>query len=235
MLLIAILIAGNYVAHSLADSLDFEIRVGNEDKVHRTIILSAAVYAVLLAIPFVPGVEIGLALIALLGPAITFLVYVSTIAGLSLAFLIGRVIPPMVLVRWSEDAGLSRVSDLLKQIAPLDQAARARLLADRAPTRFVPFLLRHRYIALAVALNIPGNVLIGGGGGIASSATAASGGCFFTQFSRILRPYPPRHMPMPRRWMALVASCLRGALPPVLLRAVCFVRAIVNSKKNVEH
>ena len=26
---------------------------------------------------------------------------------------------------------------------------------------------------------------------------------------------------------ALVASCLRGALPPVLLRAVCFVRAIV--------
>ena len=26
---------------------------------------------------------------------------------------------------------------------------------------------------------------------------------------------------------ALVASCLRGALPPVLLRAVCLVRAIV--------
>lgn len=26
---------------------------------------------------------------------------------------------------------------------------------------------------------------------------------------------------------ALVASCLRGALPPVELRAVCFVRAIV--------
>ena len=25
---------------------------------------------------------------------------------------------------------------------------------------------------------------------------------------------------------ALVASCLRGALPPVLLRAVCLVRAI---------
>jgi hypothetical protein len=26
---------------------------------------------------------------------------------------------------------------------------------------------------------------------------------------------------------ALVASCLRGALPPVLLRAVCFVRAML--------
>lgn len=30
---------------------------------------------------------------------------------------------------------------------------------------------------------------------------------------------------------AFVASCLRGALPPVLLRAVCFVRAI--SQNNV--
>jgi hypothetical protein len=27
---------------------------------------------------------------------------------------------------------------------------------------------------------------------------------------------------------ALVASCLRGALPPVDLRAVCLVRAILN-------
>ena len=31
---------------------------------------------------------------------------------------------------------------------------------------------------------------------------------------------------------ALVASCLRGAFPPVDLRAVCLVRAIVN--ENVE-
>jgi hypothetical protein len=31
----------------------------------------------------------------------------------------------------------------------------------------VPFLLRHRYLALAIALNLPGNFLLGGGGGIA--------------------------------------------------------------------
>ena len=31
---------------------------------------------------------------------------------------------------------------------------------------------------------------------------------------------------------ALVASCLRGALPPVDLRAVCFVRAIVKVVGN---
>jgi len=33
---------------------------------------------------------------------------------------------------------------------------------------------------------------------------------------------------------ALVASCLRGALPPVDLRAVCFVLAILNSSRVVE-
>jgi histone H3 len=31
---------------------------------------------------------------------------------------------------------------------------------------------------------------------------------------------------------ALVASCLRGALPPVDLRAVCFVRAILHEVWN---
>jgi hypothetical protein len=32
---------------------------------------------------------------------------------------------------------------------------------------------------------------------------------------------------------ALVASCLRGALPPVDLRAVCFVRAIASEYEGV--
>lgn len=34
----------------------------------------------------------------------------------------------------------------------------------------MPRLLRHRYLALAVALNLPGNTLLGGGGGIALMA-----------------------------------------------------------------
>ncbi len=34
---------------------------------------------------------------------------------------------------------------------------------------------------------------------------------------------------------ALVASCFRGALPPVDLRAVCFVRAIVEDCKAQAH
>jgi hypothetical protein len=35
-----------------------------------------------------------------------------------------------------------------------------------APSRIVPFLLRHRYLVLAVLINLPGNAIIGDVGGI---------------------------------------------------------------------
>ena len=44
------------------------------------------------------------------------------------------------------------------------------VLVEKAPNRILPFLLQHRHIALALALNIPGNFVIGGGGGIAMFA-----------------------------------------------------------------
>jgi hypothetical protein len=46
-------------------------------------------------------------------------------------------------------------------------------LTSQAPSRTVPFLIRHRYIALAVLVNLPGNILIGGGGGISLIAGAS--------------------------------------------------------------
>ncbi len=168
--LLGLLIAANFAVHSIADSLNYQIRPGNEDAVHRAITVTAALYSVLLAIPFVPGAEIGLALIAMLGPPITFLVYVCTAAGLSLSFVIGRFIPLSGLIQLSENLKFQRMTELLKTIEPLDQQERLAFLADKAPNRYLPFLLRHRYLALAVALNVPGNFLIGGGGGIAMFA-----------------------------------------------------------------
>ena len=165
--LIAVVIAANFLAHQLADTLNFQIRPSNEDAVHRTIMVSAFLYSVLLAIPFVPGAEVGLALIAMLGPPIAFLVYVCTVAGLSLSFIAGRILPLVGLIRLAEESNFKRMSKLLKAIEPLDQQERLALLAGKAPNRFLPFLLRYRYLALAVALNLPGNFLIGGGGGIA--------------------------------------------------------------------
>lgn len=165
--LIAFLIAANFLAYRIADALNFQIRPSNEDAVHRTIMIAAILYSVLLAIPFVPGVEIGLALIALLGPPIVFLVYVCTIAGLFMSFIAGRILPLAGLIRLAEDVNFRRMSNLLKAIEPLDQQERLAFLASRAPNRFLPFLIRNRYLALALAINVPGNFLIGGGGGIA--------------------------------------------------------------------
>jgi Fe2+ transport system protein FeoA len=164
--LIALLVAANFLAHGFADTLDFQIRPGNEDAVHRTITVSAVLYSILLALPFVPGAEVGLALMAVFGPPIAVLVYACTVAGLLLSFIAGRLFPLSVLVRFANDMRLDRTSKLLADIEPLSRQERLELLAKKAPNRLLPFVLRYRYVALAVALNIPGNFLIGGGGGI---------------------------------------------------------------------
>ncbi len=164
---VGLVLAGNFVADRLAEALAIEIRPSNEDLVHRAILAAAAGYAVLLAIPFVPGVEVGLALIGMLGPKIVPLVYACTIMGLTASFLVGRLVPLRRLAAALDDFGLARASKLLHGVAPLDRHARLALLVQSAPPFVVPTLLRHRYLALALVLNLPGNFLIGGGGGIA--------------------------------------------------------------------
>jgi hypothetical protein len=168
--LIILIIAANFVAHWAVDALNFELRPSNEDMVHRAIMVSAIVYAILLAIPFVPGMEVGLALIGMLGPPIVFLVYLCTLAGLSLSFVVGRLVPLDSLIKPLEDFRFRRTETLLRTIKPMNMEDRLAFLLSKAPNRFVPILLRHRYIALAIALNLPGNFLIGGGGGIALMA-----------------------------------------------------------------
>ena len=165
--LIVVLVAANLVARHFMETLSFPVHPGNEDAVHRTIMISSALYTILLAVPFVPGAEIGVGLMVMLGPRIALLVYLCTVTGLGLAFLLGRLIPLSVLATISHDVKLVRTSQLLREIEPMSKQQRLVLLVDRAPKRFIPLLLRYRYLALAVALNIPGNYLIGGGGGIA--------------------------------------------------------------------
>jgi hypothetical protein len=70
---------------------------------------------------------------------------------------------------------------------------RARFIAENAPARWVPFLLRHRYIALALLINTPGNVVLGGGGGIAFAAGASrlfSTGGFLVTIVLAVAPVP---------------------------------------------
>lgn len=170
---ILIVVLANLLSDQLVEALRLEIRPSNEDIVHRMTMLAAAAYTALIAIPFVPGVEIGFALISMLGPAIVFLVYVCTVAGLLISFCLGRFLSLRWLAGLVEEANLHRVARLLKIIEPMDTEQRLAFFVSRAPSSLIPFLLRHRYVALALVVNLPGNIVIGGGGGIALVAGAS--------------------------------------------------------------
>ena len=124
-------------------------------------------YAVLLAVPFVPGVEIGIAILAMEGAWIAPFVYSATVIGLMLAFLIGRHMPYRILHRTFADLGLRRACRLLETVEPLPELQRLALLRRHLPRRLAPYAVRWRYLILAGLFNLPGSALLGGGGGIA--------------------------------------------------------------------
>ena len=128
------------------------------------------IYIVLLALPFVPGIEVGLAIMMIFDTEGIALVYLSTLAALTLVFLVGRLTPPSLIARLLGWLHLERGRTLVQRMQPLSPEEKLALLVESAPARIIPFLLRHRYLAVAAAFNIPGNFLIGGGGGIALTA-----------------------------------------------------------------
>lgn len=135
-----------------------------------TVAIALLVYIVLMALPFCPGIEVGLALLALGGREIAPLVYLATVLALVVAFVIGRFFPPGALVESLARLRLRRAAEALRQIAPLDGERRLQLLLGQGSPWLVRFLVRHRYLAVAIALNTPGNLVIGDGGGIALAA-----------------------------------------------------------------
>jgi len=144
--------------------------MGAEPAIRRSIVAAVALYIVLLALPFVPGVEIGLILLAMFGASIAPVVYGATVLALFCSFLVGRLLPEASAAPLFDRLRLHRVADGVRRMQSLPREKRLELLVRNAPSRIVPFLLRHRYVALIVVLNLPGNTLIGGGGGIGLAA-----------------------------------------------------------------
>ncbi|MCB1478921.1 MAG: hypothetical protein KDJ62_08610 [Rhodobiaceae bacterium] len=164
--IIGLLYGASQLTHFIAQTLEFELRPTNEEAVHRAITMTALVYTFLLSLPFVPGAEIGIALLVALGPPIAFLVYLCTVAGLFFSFIVGRFVPVTALRGIAEKLKLTRLANMLKEIEPLDREQRIAYLTRNAPNRLFNGFLRFRYLGLAVLFNLPGNFLIGGGGGI---------------------------------------------------------------------
>ncbi len=165
-LVIGLVVCINLFARWLGHQLEIEVRPSNDHMIRGIIIISLVVYTVLIAIPFVPSVEVGWGLMLLLGADLAPLVYLCTVVGLSASYIVGRRIPESRLQTFLEEFSLTRASQLVGKLKTLDTEQRLSLLLARAPAKFIPTLVRHRYLAVAVALNIPGNTVIGGGGGI---------------------------------------------------------------------
>lgn len=126
-----------------------------------------AVYVVLMVIPFMPAAEIGFSMLMVFGAKIAFLVYVSTVAALTVAYFIGRLLPDPLIARVFGTLGLTRAQSFMARLDGLSAEQRMNRLAHDSAARLVPALFRHRFLGLAVLLNLPGNVVVGGGGGIA--------------------------------------------------------------------
>ncbi len=169
-LYLALLFGGWLVGQQLLDFAEIDVRPSNEPMVHKLIMTAMLVFILASATPFVPGAEVGFALLLVLGARVALLVYTGMVAALLLAYLIGRLVPAAAIGAALATCGLSRAHALVLQLAPLDPKARLTLLVERAPRRFVPLLLTHRYAGLVVLLNLPGNSVVGGGGGIALCA-----------------------------------------------------------------
>lgn len=156
-----------------------ELTGGDRLRLGMVVVLLFA-YALLIAVPFVPGIEIGLSLMMMEGPWIAPLIYVSTVAGLTLAYAAGEWMPYARLRRVFLDLRLTGACRLLEAVEPLSREERLHALGARAPAWLRPLATRYRFVLLAILVNVPGNAVMGGGGGI----------LFTAGLSRLFRPVP---------------------------------------------
>jgi hypothetical protein len=162
LVVVSINIGGTWLTHQI----EFQLFPRHDSMLQFMVLGATLLYVLLMAIPFMPGIEIGLALMILLGSKGALLIYLSTVLALSISFIIGRRTPPNLIIPLLDWLHLYRAGALVSQLEPLDQQQRLKLLYGKAPSKLVPFLLKHRYLAIVAILNLPGNALIGGGGGI---------------------------------------------------------------------
>ena len=175
IVLIALLAWG---LHLLLGWASEQAQAGNGQVRFWVLVVSLLAYAVLMAVPFVPGVEVGLTLMAMEGPWIAPWIYLATLAGLTAAFAVGDCLPYAHLHRVLADLKASRVCRFIERVQPLNRQDKLHLLQDRAPRWLRPLVSRYRYVLLAALINLPGNAFIGGGGGL----------LFLAGFSRLFQP-----------------------------------------------
>jgi hypothetical protein len=166
LLLIVVIVLLNSGGGWLAHQVNFQLYPRHEPVLHLMILGSFGLYILLMTLPFMPGIEIGLALMLFLGSKGVFLVYLCTLVALSISFSIGRKIPPKSFSKFLDWLHLKKARNLVLEMESLSLDERMTILREKAPAKLAPHLLKYRYLTIAALLNLPCNALIGGGGGI---------------------------------------------------------------------
>jgi len=135
----------------------------NVDHDLSSLLVLAGIYMLLLSIPFLPGVELGLILMCLVGSKMVMIIYISTVLGLSLSFAAGRWLPSRYIQNILEKLGLSSTKDQDVSIDNLINRQAEKVLG----LRMMRYVQEKPYWVIALLLNLPGNFILGGGGGIA--------------------------------------------------------------------
>lgn len=173
---VTLIVFGHYLSHLETAEIRTTLAALHGGFGMGALVVSAVMLAILLGLPFVPSVEMGLLMMAVFGRDGAVAAWLATVAGLAMAFAAGRYMPVAWLHHWLERHGL---------LAPHGDEERSRFavwlerlhLSEKHRARLTAYLLRHRYLLLAVLINMPGNSVLGGGGGIALV-------CGFTRFYR---------------------------------------------------
>ena len=163
---VGLLVLGNRLGASFGRLLELDAGSASLIVNHQLVWGVLAIYAVLRAVPFLPAAQLALAMLAAFGGAIAVQLYIATVVGLTLAFLVGRLVPIARIASGLSAFGLQSAASLVGKIGSLDSESRlAMLFADRSPGLAVR-IATYRHTALIAVFNLPGNCVMGGGGGI---------------------------------------------------------------------
>lgn len=92
--LVLLLVFLNYGMGWISKQIAFQMWPRHANMALTLLTVSVVAYVLLLAIPFLPGIEIGLMVMVLLGRPGIVLVYLATVLALTLSFLLGRLLSP---------------------------------------------------------------------------------------------------------------------------------------------
>jgi len=168
-----LLLGGWFLGGYLKDLTVPEMRPMNEPMIHRIVMTAFVAFVVLAAIPFVPGAEIGFALLLLFGGQVAPLVYFGMVGALVLSFGCARLVPAPSIARGLGWLGLTKAAAFITALESAAPHERMDKLSMIFPPALGRRLHRYRHLLLVVALNTPGNSLLGGGGGLAFIAGAS--------------------------------------------------------------